>query len=199
MAAIFIMLAYVVGAIPSGYISTKLFRKLDVTKVGTGNVGTMNTLVNVGVLPGMVTLVMDLSKTFFILYLSSRWFNHDAFMMAGVFMVVLGHNYSIFLKFKGGKGLASLAALFFWFSPIINIYMIGIYLVFFGFFKSVNICTILTLLFLPLIFYRHESNLTYLVGGISLSLIAISKHIKLMLKQMRSDVSVGFEEEMRYE
>ena len=109
------VIGYLLGSFPTAYVAVKHFQGKDILEYGTGNVGTMNThratnskpltlLVLAGdVLKGAVALVLG--------FAIADWLGMDAGVgaAAGSVMAVLGHNYSVFLKFKGGKGLATSA------------------------------------------------------------------------------------------
>jgi acyl phosphate:glycerol-3-phosphate acyltransferase len=124
-----LVVSYLLGAIPFGYIVVKLFAHKNILDHGTGNVGTMNThrSTNSKLLTIMV-LIGDLAKGvgayFFTKLILGRngLFEMGEFsttyllVLAGV-LVVLGHNYSVFLKFKGGKGLATGAGFLLFLEP----------------------------------------------------------------------------------
>lgn len=112
------LVAYLLGAIPSSYLVVKTFTGKNVMEHGTGNVGTMNThRATNNKLLTILVLIMDLSKgalSFYAAFYAVQEFGVDYFwgvLLAGFFNV-LGHNYSVFLKFKGGKGLATAAGFF---------------------------------------------------------------------------------------
>ena len=99
-------LAFLIGSIPIGQIIAKS-RGIDLQKAGSGNVGATNVLRTTGKLPALFTLIGDYAKGMIVVLLAG-------FLEVGSFyqgiigiMAVLGHNFSIFLKFKGGKGVAT--------------------------------------------------------------------------------------------
>jgi len=110
------LIAYLVGSFPTAYLFVKKFADQDIRKIGSGNVGAMNTvralkekskkLVVIGFL---IVLIVDMTKGAFSIFLAQFFLPLDslALVIAG-FFVVLGHNYSIFLKFAGGRGAACL-------------------------------------------------------------------------------------------
>ncbi len=106
-----LVIGYCFGMILMGYLIGKS-KNIDLTKVGSGNVGTTNTLRNLGVSAGVITLVWDCLKcvvAVFVVWLFFRNFYDNVYiykMYAGL-GVVLGHDFPIYMKFKGGKGIAS--------------------------------------------------------------------------------------------
>jgi glycerol-3-phosphate acyltransferase PlsY len=112
------LLAYFIGDIPFAFILTKLARKGDIRFVGEGNVGARNVLHTVGKIYGILVALLDFSKGFVValLCLFLRLPFYITFL-AG-FSVLLGHDFPVFLKFKGGKGVATALGFLFGLFPI---------------------------------------------------------------------------------
>ena len=117
------LVPYVIGSIPTAVLVVKRFAGKNVMAFGTGNVGTLNTLrATNSKLLTISVLFGDMSKGAIALlvgYLVSQWFGHDPGLpmtIAGISSVV-GHNYSIFLKLKGGKGLATSVPILLYLEP----------------------------------------------------------------------------------
>jgi acyl-phosphate glycerol 3-phosphate acyltransferase len=103
--------AYVLGSIPFGLILAKLFGGGDVRKAGSGNIGATNVARVVGPVAGILTLLFDTLKGVAAVLLAARFTNDSAsWMMIAAFVVLLGHCFPIWLKFKGGKGVASVCS-----------------------------------------------------------------------------------------
>jgi glycerol-3-phosphate acyltransferase PlsY len=102
-----ILLAYLIGSLPSAFIVAKLRRGMDIRQVGSRNMGAMNVFYKVGFWWGMLVLALDVGKGALGVAVA-KWLGTDLYvqMAAGV-AVIIGHNLPIFLKFKGGKGGAS--------------------------------------------------------------------------------------------
>lgn len=98
--------AYLLGAIPFGLISSRLIRGRDPRQAGSGNIGFTNVLRVVGVLPAVLTLVGDVGKGALAAYLGFRVGGEIAGTACG-FLAVFGHCYPIFLRFRGGKAVAT--------------------------------------------------------------------------------------------
>jgi len=105
------LLGYVIGSFPTAYLLVLWKARLDIRGAGSGNVGAMNTFdVTRSKLLGISVLLIDLLKGSGAVWLGSRLFGHDLWIMeiAGLGSVV-GHNYSLWLRFRGGRGLATAA------------------------------------------------------------------------------------------
>jgi len=112
------IVSYLIGSIPTAYLAVKKFTGQDIRKVGSGNVGAMNTvraIKNVGkgklaIIGFLLVLIIDMTKGALAVALAQKLAGSQLFLVLiiSAFFVVLGHNYSIFLKFSGGRGAACL-------------------------------------------------------------------------------------------
>src|SRR6266699_6549990 len=102
--------AYVLGSIPFGLILAKLFGGTDVRKSGSGNIGATNVARVVGPVAGVLTLIFDMAKGAGAVLLAEKLSNHGArwMMIAGI-AALAGHCFPVWLKFTGGKGVATAA------------------------------------------------------------------------------------------
>lgn len=120
---IFLLIAYLVGSIPFSYLLGKYIKKDDIRKKGSGNLGASNAFRVFGTIIGVMVMILDTLKSgLFVLAVKEGWFGANLFhpVIYG-FVAVLGHIYPVWMKFKGGKGVASsfgLLAFYFWPLPI---------------------------------------------------------------------------------
>src|SRR5881392_3034081 len=105
--------AYLLGSIPFGLLLAKLFGGADVRKAGSGNIGATNVARVVSPLAGVLTLALDATKGWAAVWLASRVTHGAANMMviAG-FLALVGHCFPVWLRFRGGKGVATAAGIF---------------------------------------------------------------------------------------
>lgn len=103
-----IPLAYVVGATPFGYLAGKM-RGIDIRRHGSGNIGATNVLRVLGKPVGIAVLVLDLLKGLLPVLLAQSASSSSAIHIATALAAILGHNYTFWLGFKGGKGIATTA------------------------------------------------------------------------------------------
>ena len=103
-----IVISYLLGAIPFSFFIPKLLKNVDVRFLGSHNVGTSNVVYTSGMKVGLLCLLGDFSKGYLAYYLAENIFNLDVWMLIiSSVAVVAGHNWNIFLKLKGGKGMAT--------------------------------------------------------------------------------------------
>lgn len=100
------LLGYLLGSIPFGLLLTKLFQAGDLRSIGSGNIGATNVLRTGRKGLALSTLLLDGGKGAVAVLLANYWFAPDAAIVAGM-MAVIGHNFPMWLKFEGGKGVAT--------------------------------------------------------------------------------------------
>ena len=111
--------AYLLGAIPFGYLLVKWKTGSDVRSSGSGNIGATNVLRTTGRAAGVVTLLLDIGKGYLSVWLACMLTDHNwMWMSAAALAVMAGHAYPVFLKFKGGKAVASFVGAFLCLTPL---------------------------------------------------------------------------------
>jgi glycerol-3-phosphate acyltransferase PlsY len=113
-----IAIAYLLGAIPFGFLIVRLATGKDVRASGSGNIGATNVLRTTGRWPAVVTLLLDIAKGFAAVWIAAKLTDHsDLWTSAAALAVMAGHSYPVFLKFKGGKAVASFIGAFLYLTP----------------------------------------------------------------------------------
>jgi glycerol-3-phosphate acyltransferase PlsY len=113
------LVAYMLGSLPFGLWLAKLFGGTDIREQGSGNIGASNVTRVVGPLPGILTLILDATKGAFAVWLAGRFMQRsDIWMMAAGLCALMGHCFPIWLKFKGGKGVATALGVFLVICPL---------------------------------------------------------------------------------
>lgn len=111
--------AYLLGAIPFGYLLVKWKTGGDVRAAGSGNIGATNVLRTTGRLAGITTLVLDMAKGFAAVWLADRLTGgNTAWMSAAAVAAMLGHAFPVFLRFQGGKTVATFVGSFLYLAPL---------------------------------------------------------------------------------
>jgi glycerol-3-phosphate acyltransferase PlsY len=117
--ALALLTAYLLGAIPFGYLLVKWKTGADVRSSGSGNIGATNVLRTTGRAAGVLTLLLDIAKGYFAVWVAGRLTDHSAlWMSAAALTVMAGHAYPVFLKFQGGKAVASFVGAFLCLTPL---------------------------------------------------------------------------------
>lgn len=182
-----IIISYLLGNISGGMIFGKLLFNKDIRDYGSKNAGTTNALRVFGIKAGALTFIIDVLKSLLACFIGMKLLGLSGILLAGIF-VVIGHNWPIFLNFKGGKGIASSFGFIMFLDYKIAIVAIIIFIIIviltkyislgsmltttlvlpisYIFFGYRNIYVLLTFLFLAsLSIFRHNSNIIRLING----------------------------------
>jgi glycerol-3-phosphate acyltransferase PlsY len=112
-------IAYLLGAIPFGYLLVKWTTGADVRAAGSGNIGATNVLRTSGRAAGVLTLLLDIAKGYLAVWIAGRLTAGDPmWMSAAALAVMAGHAYPVFLRFRGGKAVASFIGAFLCLTPL---------------------------------------------------------------------------------
>src|SRR5438045_4476568 len=108
-----LLIAYLLGAIPFGFLLAKWKTGGDVRSQGSGNIGATNVMRTSGRAAGIATLLLDIAKGYFAVWVAGRLTGHDTLWMSvSALAVMAGHAYPVFLRFQGGKAVASFVGAF---------------------------------------------------------------------------------------
>src|SRR6266852_4119621 len=159
--------AYLLGSIPFGLLLTKLFGGGDVRKAGSGNIGATNVARVAGPLAGILTLVFDTAKGAAAVLLAGQFTNGSAaWMIVAAFAVLLGHCFPVWLKFKGGKGVATALGVFLALSPLAAVSALLLFVLFVAYWRYVSLGSVAAAAAIALlVIYKHDGNLQRLVEG----------------------------------
>ena len=154
-----ILISYLFGSIPFGLLLTKIFLKKDIREIGSGNIGATNVLRSGNKILGYSTLVLDILKAVLpILYV--KFFMND-YLYISALSIFIGHVFPIWLKFKGGKGVASylgiLCCLDIFTALIFGVVWISIFILF----KFSSLSSLLASLTIPIFQFFYNSNSDY--------------------------------------
>ena len=178
-----ILVSYIIGSIPFGFILTKIFLKKDIRKIGSGNIGATNVLRTGNKLVGYITLSLDILKA--IIPLLVIKFNFPEFIFLSALSIFLGHVFPIWLKFKGGKGVATYVGMLFCINYILGFVFILSWSIVFTISRYSSLSSLIATLTIPiyyffiinnnnyyffiilfiLIFYTHRENVKRLVNN----------------------------------
>ena len=112
-----IIVAYIMGSIPTSYILGKKFKGIDIRNFGSGNVGATNALRILGTKYGVISMILDMAKGAIPVFAAKLLGYSDIWLILIALTAILGHIFTIFLKFKGGKGVATSAGVFIALAP----------------------------------------------------------------------------------
>ncbi len=182
------ILSYILGSIPTGLWIGLVFYKKDIRKYGSGNIGATNAMRVLGKVPGAIALFVDAMKGFIPVILTKTFLSDYAYLplLVGI-SAILGHLFSIFLLFKGGKGVATGTGVYLALAPIPTLITgivffisafttrmvsvgsitsaIALAILTFIFYKNDVIFVSITFLIAILVIYKHRSNIQRIIKG----------------------------------
>jgi acyl phosphate:glycerol-3-phosphate acyltransferase len=168
-------LAYLIGAIPFGVVVGKLFYGVDVRKHGSGNVGTTNVFRVLGKRAGVVVLVCDMLKGFIPAFIAAQFFNPWAAIFIAAAPVV-GHMFSIFLKGRGGKGVATGAGVVLALVPLAFLIILVIWLTLVVTTRYVSLASLVASFLVPVLVIAFGHPLPYEIAAVLVSIIVWWAH-----------------------
>jgi len=185
-----IVIGYLLGSIPFAYIVARLVKGADIRKVGGGNMGAVNTMREIGTLPGFGVLFADMAKGA-LAVLIAQWLGLHPYWVFAVGMVaVAGHNWPVWLKFKGGQGLATTMGVLLALAPIPFSISFAILVVAVIITSNVRLSAIVGFVFLPPLIWAFGGELSVILYSIALPVFCILKAIP----RFRSDVNKAGED-----
>ncbi len=183
--SVYLFLVYLIGSIPFGYIITYLLKGFDIRTVGSHNIGATNVYRSVGHIAGLTVLILDIGKGFFSVWMMKAVFNNTFLCLLAAISAIAGHSLSIFLKFKGGRGVATGCGAFFALAPLpmlISVVGFGVVLLFT---RYASLSSIVGVVIFPVscLIFKQDRLIIYL--SIVASCIIILRHfpnIKRLIK-----------------
>lgn len=202
-----LLTAYLIGSIPTAYIFGRVIKGIDIRKFGSGNVGATNTFRVMGRFPGLVVLFIDIFKGFVCAtYIANVFMLISPVARPELYRVIMGlgaiagHNWSVFLKFKGGKGVATSSGVVIGLIPKMFVLGFFVWLVVFLVTGFVSLASIIASICVPIftfifgapteivifmcvlciaIVYRHRSNIRRLLKGEEKRIVIFKRYTDL--------------------
>jgi glycerol-3-phosphate acyltransferase PlsY len=164
------VIAYVLGAIPFGYLLVKSTTGRDVRSGGSGNIGATNVLRTTGRAAGVATLLLDIGKGYLAVWIAGRLTEHNVLAMCVATLAVMaGHAYPVFLRFKGGKAVASFVGAFLCLTPLALGAVLVVFVVIVAWTRYISMGSVVSAATFPLavwLMYKDETMLaTALIAG----------------------------------
>lgn len=162
----------------------KCLKKTDIRKEGSGNIGATNVWRVAGKIPGIIVLLVDVLKGYFAVRFFSLW-RASPFLGLGMLeqglilglSVILGHNFSLFLRFRGGKGVATAAGVIFALEPRALLIGLVVWAIVFAVFRYVSLASISSAVLLPLFLAIFAFPLFFVVFSVVVAILISFKHL----------------------
>lgn len=184
-----IILSYLLGSIPFGVLVSK-FKGIDLRSKGSGNIGATNVLRTIGKGAAAFTLIGDLLKGSLAI-ISAKYFLVEPWIAISGIAVISGHIFPLFLKFKGGKGVATAFGVILIYSPLVAICSISLWVIMVYVFRYSSLGAIISFLFLPVIMALLDPEKVKILLSVFISGVIILRHkenVKRLFKGMETKI-----------
>jgi len=175
--------SYLIGAVPSSYIMGKLVRGIDLREHGSGNLGAANSFRVLGTKAAMPVLLFDIGKGFIsVRYFADLGGSSFAYALLAAFVVVLGHSYSLFVGFSGGKGVGTSAGAFLALAPHATAVCFTLWLIVLLVTRIVSLASLVAAVLLPPAIlvsnriFNSETHRSILILSIAVAVLLIYTH-----------------------
>ena len=174
--------AYLLGSIPFGYLIVKARGDRDIRESGSGNIGAANVARTAGASAGLLTLLLDAGKGFLAVWIAAKWTGNDMrWMMAAAVFAVIGHIFTVWLEFRGGKGVATALGAFLAICPEAVAAGAVLWLIVAFFWRYSSLASIVAAAALPVfveLLYApgHAPPLYVTLGTVLISVLVLAKH-----------------------
>lgn len=187
--ALWCAMAYLIGSIPSGYVIGKLFYHVDLRKIGSGNIGATNAYRILGAKAGIAVFLCDFLKGMFAVWMGEP----DVLTsLLCAFFVIVGNDWSVFLHFKSGRGVASGVGAFTYICPQAALAAFIVWLAVMVATRIVSLSSIIAAPFIPLVIFLMGKPMEYTIFAVLAAAVVIGKHkdnIKRLLKGEEKKIS----------
>jgi len=177
---------YLIGAIPTGVILTRLTGREDIRQAGSGNIGATNVYRVAGRTLGIVTLIGDCLKGLLPVLVAQQFFQLDTPSVALIALVTfLGHCFPVYLRFKGGKGVATALGIFLVLSPLAVLVALAIFLLVLWRWRYISLASISAAAAIPFLVLLFSASLPLFISTLVMAALVIWKH-KTNIERLRN-------------
>ena len=178
---LFSIAAYILGSVPFGKIIAKRVADIDITKQGSRNIGATNVARVLGVKWGIITLILDMLKGFVPLFLFSNVFPdgtpyREIGLVGTGLSALLGHQFPVFLRFRGGKGVATALGVYLAIAPFSCFASLIIFILVVFLWDMVSLGSMISMSTVPVFLFIFEESQALVVGSIIVAALICLKH-----------------------
>lgn len=194
MVVVLMIVAYILGSIPNALWIGKVFKGIDVREHGSKNTGSTNAARVLGAKLGILTLILDISKGAIPTLIATMLLDSSISVILVGICAILGHSFSIFMKFKGGKAVATTVGVFIVLVPGAILLAAVIFFLVFGITRYVSLSSMIGAISLPIWIMIFYKNIPFTIFGIIIAILIIVRHksnIQRLLNGTESKFSIN--------
>ena len=174
MNLLILLVSYLFGSFPSGYLAGRIAKGIDIRSVGSGSTGATNVLRHIGKRAAITVFVIDVSKGTLSILLARYFLLNDSWLVAVGLSALIGHIWPVWLSWKGGKAVATGLGVFLGLSWQVGLGTLGVFIIMISLFRIVSLASISAALALPLIMYLSFKTTNISLPFLVISLLAMS-------------------------
>ena len=174
MNLLILLLGYLFGSFPSGYLAGRIAKGIDIRSLGSGSTGATNVLRHIGKRAAITVFLLDVFKGVLSIFLAKYFLLNDSWQVAIGLSTLIGHIWPVWLNWKGGKAVATGLGVFLGISWQVGLATLGIFVVMITLFRIVSLASVSAALALPLIMYLSFKTTNISLPFLVISLLAMS-------------------------
>ena len=171
-----LIVSYFLGAIPNGLIFGRLIWNVDLRQHGSGNIGATNAWRTIGKPAGLLIFALDFLKGFISVWLAATFVQTPISMIAAGLIAILGHSLSIFLKFKGGKGVATGLGVVAMLMPKVTLIVFATWLIIVLITRYVSLGSVIASALVPILAFAFDYPVEFIIFGLIAAAFIIFRH-----------------------
>ena len=169
-----VVISYLIGSIPFGYLLARL-KGIDIMEHGSGNIGATNVWRNMGPLPGLTVLLLDMGKGAVAVLIGRSLGGIETELLTAI-AVLCGHSWSVFLRFKGGKMIATGGGIVFAMSPVLVLVGFVVWVTTVAVSRYVSLGSMLAAVSIPVTMVITKMSPWHITFGVAMAVLAVYKH-----------------------
>jgi len=175
MSVIVLIASYLIGSLPMAYVVGRYFKGIDIRQVGSGTVGTTNVFRTLGPMPALLVLVGDVGKGVVSVLWAGAVGGPTLAVLAGI-LAMAGHNWSIFLRFHGGRGVATGLGVFLALTPAVALVGLAIFVALVAIPRYVSLGSIIAAAAVPVLMVLFAQPVTHVLFGLLAAALIVYRH-----------------------
>ena len=191
-----LLLGYLLGSFPSGYLAGRIIKGIDIRSIGSGSTGATNVLRHIGKRAAIAVFLIDVSKGIISILLAKYFLLNDSWQVTVGLSALFGHIWPVWLKWRGGKAVATGLGVFLGISWQVGLASLGVFLLVISLFRIVSLASVFASLSLPLIMYLSFNNSDFSIPYLIVSLLAMAlviwrhrENINRLIKRQEPKIS----------
>lgn len=171
-----LLVSYLLGSLPTGYLVCRWVKEADIRQLGSGNIGATNVVRVLGKKWGGLVLGVDIGKGFLPVFAVMAWWNQPIWALLAGAAAIIGHSKTVWLRFSGGKAVATGAGTVLGLDPLVGAILLGLWVVLVLTTRYVSVASMVAAAALPVLLAAHAQPRSFVVYGLAVAILVIVRH-----------------------